>query len=91
MADSTTLQAPTKPVHVVKPRAASSADSPYPLRLQLPPDWEVTDDLLLELGSLNEEWHIEADADGGLLDRGATGTIERQPRASDWGTITQLE
>ena len=67
MADSTTLQAPTKPVHVVKPRAASSADSPYPLRLQLPPDWEVTDDLLLELGSLNEEWYIEADADGGLL------------------------
>ncbi len=67
MADSTTLQAPTKPVHVVKPRAASSADSPYPLHLQLPPDWEVTDDLLLELGSLNQEWYIEADADGGLL------------------------
>lgn len=38
----------------------------FPLRLQLPVGWELTDERLLEFGSLNEEWHIEADCDGGL-------------------------
>ena len=39
----------------------------FPLRLQLPVEWELTDEQLLELSSLNEEWHLEADCDGGLL------------------------
>ncbi len=48
--------------------AASAAELPgYPLRLQLPPEWELTDERLLELGSLNEEWYLEADCEGGLL------------------------
>ena len=42
-------------------------EPPYPLRLQLPATWELTDDLLLEIGALNEKWCFEADADGGLL------------------------
>ena len=40
---------------------------PYPLRLRLPPEWELTDERLLELGSLNEEWRIETDCERGLL------------------------
>ena len=43
------------------------AGETYPIRLQLPPAWSLTDDLLLTLGSLNEEWCFEADANGGLL------------------------
>ena len=39
----------------------------FPLRLQLPDECELTDELLLELGALNEVWRIETDADGGLL------------------------
>ncbi len=38
-----------------------------PIRLQLPADWGLSDERLLELGSLNEEWYIEADDAGGLL------------------------
>ncbi len=37
-----------------------------PLRLKLPSEWELTDEQLLTLSSLNQEWHIEADCDGGL-------------------------
>ena len=43
------------------------AEESYPIRLQLPLDWGLTDDLLLTLSSLNEAWCFEADADGGLL------------------------
>ena len=39
----------------------------FPLRLQLPDEWELTDERLLELGSLNEEWYLEADCEGGLF------------------------
>lgn len=38
----------------------------FPLRLQLPAEWDLTDERLLELGSLNEEWYLEADCEGGL-------------------------
>ena len=41
--------------------------SPYPLRLQLPPEWELTDERLWELASQNEEWRIETDCERGLL------------------------
>ena len=38
----------------------------FPLRLQLPVEWELTDEQLLELALLNEEWYLEADCEGGL-------------------------
>ncbi len=38
----------------------------FPLRLQLPAEWDLTDERLLELGLLNEEWCLEADCVGGL-------------------------
>ena len=38
----------------------------FPLRLQLPDEWELTDERLLELGLLNDEWYLEADCEGGL-------------------------
>lgn len=44
-----------------------------PMRLQLPSDWELTDETLLELWSLNEEWHFETDCDGGLWIVAPTG------------------
>ena len=40
---------------------------PAPIPLRLPGDWELTDDLLLQLSSLNEVWFFEADASGALL------------------------
>jgi len=39
----------------------------FPLRLQLPPQWALTNDLLMKIGALNEVWRLEADAEGGLL------------------------
>ena len=43
-----------------------TASMAFPLRLQLPAEWDLTDERLLELGSLNEEWYLEADSEGGL-------------------------
>ena len=53
------VNAPEREVWEIAPQA-------FPLRLQLPSEWELTDERLLELGSLNEEWHFETDCDGGL-------------------------
>ncbi len=47
----------------------------FPLRLQLPSDWELTDECFLELGRLNEGWRIEADGEGGLLIMAPTGPM----------------
>ena len=52
---------------VASGEAWETAPHAFPLRLQLPPDWELTDERLLELGSLNEEWYLEADCEGGLF------------------------
>ena len=46
-----------------------------PLLLRLPRDWELTDDAVLELCALNEEWRIEADGDGGLHVLPPAGTL----------------
>ena len=51
------------------------APDAFPLRLQLPPDWELTDEQFLELGALNEGWRIETDAAGGLLIMSPTGPL----------------
>ncbi len=52
-----------------EPRDAVAEVKPalFPLRLQLPLDWKLTNDLLLRIGALNEVWRLEADAQGGLL------------------------
>lgn len=60
--EAQTLDAPAAEVPVT-----SGHVSLYPLRLQLPPEWELTDQRVLELGSLNEEWLIETDCERGLL------------------------
>ena len=50
------------------PQAAKPATkSPYLLRIQLPSEWQLSDEALLEISSLNDEWHFEADGEGGLL------------------------
>lgn len=54
----------------------------FPLRLQLPVEWELTDERLLLLGSLNEEWHIEADCDGGLWIVAPPGTESSEREAN---------
>ncbi len=43
------------------------------LRLQMPAEWELTDEQFLELCRLNEGWRIEADGEGGLLIMAPTG------------------
>ena len=62
-----TVEQPKSPVS--EPRDAVSRVKPalFPLRLQLPPDWNLTNDLLLEIGAINEGWRLEADAQKGLL------------------------
>ena len=45
------------------------------LRLQLPSEWELTDQHFLELCSLNEGWRMEADCEGGLLIMSPTGPM----------------
>ena len=58
---------------------ALTSDSPevpsglLPVRLQLPAEWDLTDEQFLELGRLNEGWRIEADGKGGLLIMAPTG------------------
>ena len=47
----------------------------FPLRLQLPSGWQLTDDRFLELCSLNEGWRIEVDGEGGLLIMVPTGPM----------------
>ena len=64
--ETQTLDARPEAAQATDAAASVGAASPYPLRLQLPPGWELTDDRLLELGSLNEDWYLEADAEGGL-------------------------
>lgn len=51
----------------VAPQTEAVARLAFPLRLQLPEDWQLTDDALLEIGSLNDEWYFEADDEGGLF------------------------
>ena len=49
------------------------ASGAFPLRLQLPSEWELTDECFLELCADNEGWRIESDAEGGLLIMAPTG------------------
>ena len=51
------------------------APEAFPLRLQLPSEWELTDDCFFELGRLNEGWRIEADGEGGMLVMAPTGPM----------------
>ena len=46
-----------------------------PLLLRLPEGWELTDDAVLELCALNEEWRIEADGDMSLRVLPPAGTL----------------
>lgn len=54
---------------------SQAAQQAHLLRLQMPPEWELTDERFLELCRLNEGWRIEADGDGGLLIMAPTGPL----------------
>ncbi len=58
------------------------AERIHPLRIQLPAEWELTDERLLEFCSLNEEWHIEADGEGGLWIVAPPGTESSEREAN---------
>ncbi len=62
-----TAERPKLPDSEQEDATTEIALSLFPLRLQLPTDWELTNDLLLEIGARNEVWRLEADAQGGLL------------------------
>ena len=47
--------------------ASQSAQAIGPLRLRLPPDWDLTNEKLLELCSLNETTPFEVDESGALI------------------------
>ena len=55
-------------------KAAKSKRQGFPFKLKLPPEWELTDDRLLEVGALNEELSIESDAHGEVWIMAPTGT-----------------
>ncbi|MCY3568865.1 MAG: Uma2 family endonuclease [Chloroflexi bacterium] len=58
------------------------AEQIRPLRIQLPAEWELTDERLLEFCGLNEEWQIEADAEGGLWIVAPPGTESSEREAN---------
>ena len=58
------------------------AERVHPLRIQLPSEWTLTDELFLEFCSLNEEWHIEADGEGGLWIVAPPGTESSEREAN---------
>ena len=52
-----------------KPRvqAVAAAEKPYaPIVLRLPPQWELTEQCLMEIASLNDPWRFERNAEGAL-------------------------
>ena len=52
-----------------KPRvqAVAAAEQPYaPIVLRLPPQWELTEQCLMEIASLNDPWRFERNAEGAL-------------------------
>lgn len=53
----------------------ATAPAAFPLRLQLPADWDVSDEHFLRFCSLNEGWRFETDAEGGLLIMAPTGSL----------------
>ena len=65
------------------PEIWEAAPHLFPLRLQVPCEWELTDDRLVELSSLNEEWHIEADCDRGLWIVAPPGTESSEREANE--------
>lgn len=53
---------------------AQAVEINAPLRLCLPASWVLSDQELLEFASLNREWSVEADAEGGLWMSPPAGT-----------------
>ncbi len=62
-----TAERPTAAISESRAKASENRRVFFPLRLQLPPDWKLTNDLLLKIGALNDGWRLEADAQRGLL------------------------
>ena len=62
-----TVERPTAAISESRAEASEHRQVLFPLRLQLPPDWKLTNDLLLKIGALNDGWRLEADAQRGLL------------------------
>ncbi len=75
-----TAERPKSPVAGPANELRGVAGVTYPLRVQLPRLWELTDEQFLELCALNEGWRIESDCEGGLLIMAPTG-----PDSSDQG------
>ena len=63
------VQAPVKPAPAVKRENAGSAAvaGAPPLTLRLPPQWTLTDELIVQLAALNESWLFERSAKGALI------------------------
>ena len=64
-----------------KEAAVAAAAKPYaPIVLRLPPHWDLTEQCLFELASLNDPWRFERSAEGALEIMPPPG-----PRSSDRG------
>ena len=70
-----TAERPQTNTKALAPDSLEFPPDVFPLRLQLPAEWELTDEHFLELGRLNEGWRIEADGEGGLLIMAPTGPM----------------
>ncbi len=58
----------------VPAQEAQGADATFPLRLQLPTEWQLTDERFLTLAALNEAWRVESNAAGELIVMAPAGT-----------------
>ncbi len=68
-----TAEPPTPSIDAHSDELWEAAPHAFPLRLQLPAEWTLTDERFFELCALNEGWRIETDAAGGLLIMAPTG------------------
>ncbi|MCY3557345.1 MAG: Uma2 family endonuclease [Chloroflexi bacterium] len=64
------------------PERSQVAERIHPLRIQLPAEWELTDERFLEFCSLNEGWHVESDDEGGLWIVAPPGTESSEREAN---------
>ena len=69
----------------------AKAGTEFPLLVRLPEGWELTDDAVLKLSALNEEWRIEADGDGGLHVLPPRRNADRRTINGDRGAVAALE
>ena len=73
-----TAQRPREALSGHIPAPAETAASLFPLRLQMPSEWKLTNENILDLCSLNDRWQIETDGEGGVIVMAPSGPLSSE-------------